>query len=143
MQEVVVPLALVAGLVLLLLAAALAFTLRRLALALTGAWFDCSLRRPDGRWTLGVARYRSDRVDWFRTFSFSVRPLRTWSRDDLAVLGRRSTEGNETTAVLPHAVVVRCRHRNEEVDLAMSDDAYTGFASWIESAPPGRHARVT
>ena len=143
MQEVVVPLALVAGLVLLLLAAALSFTARRYLLSRSGAWFDCSLRRADGRWTLGIARYRNDRVDWFRAFSLSLRPLRTWLRDDLAVLGRRATEGAETTAVLPHAVIVRCRHRDEELDLAMSDDAYTGFASWIESAPPGRHARVT
>ena len=143
MQEVVVPLAVVAGIVLLLLLVAAAFVLRKLTISRRGAWFDCSLRRPDGRWTLGIARYRNDRVDWFRAFSFSVRPLRTWLRDDLAVLGRRSTEGSEATAVLPHSVVVRCRHGTEEVDLAMSDDAYTGFASWIESAPPGRHARVT
>ena len=143
MQEVVVPLAVVAGIVLLLLLTASAFVVRKLTISRRGAWFDCSLRRPDGRWTLGIARYRNDRVDWFRAFSFSLRPLCTWLRDDLAVVGRRPTQGSEVTAVLPHSVVVRCRHGDDEVDLAMSDDAYTGFASWIESAPPGRHARVT
>lgn len=143
MEEVVVPLAVVAGLVLLLVAVAVLFTARRLTLARRGASFDCSVRCPDGRWTLGVARYGSDRIHWFRVFSLSLRPLHTWLRDDLTVLWRRPTEGPEVTAVLPQSVVVRCRHRSQEMDLAMSDDAYTGFASWIESAPPGRRAPVT
>lgn len=143
MDQVTVPLAVVAGLVVLLVAVAAAFTVRRVTLARRGASFDCSLRRPDGRWSLGVARYDSDRIHWFRVFSFSLRPLSTWLRDELVVVGRRDTQGAETTAVLPHAVVVSCRHGTGELDLAMSEDAYTGFASWIESAPPGRHSRVT
>jgi hypothetical protein len=142
-EQVVVPLAVVVGIVLLLVAAAAGFTARRIALARRGASFDCSLRRADGRWTLGIARYGNDRIDWFRAFWYSWRPQCTWLRDDLAVLGRRVPQGSETTAVLPHAVVIHCRHRSDELDLAMSDDAYTGFASWIESSPPGRHANVT
>jgi hypothetical protein len=142
-EEIVVPVAIVAALVALLVAAAIAFTARRLTVARRGASFDCSLRRSDGHWSLGVARYGNDRIEWFRVFSFSFRPLQTWLRDDLSVVGHRPTKGAETTAVLPQAVVVRCRHRDDELDLAMSEDAYTGLASWIESAPPGRHARVT
>lgn len=143
MQEIVVPLAVVAGLVLLLVAAAGLFTARRVAISHRAASFDCSMRCPDGRWRLGVARYGDDRISWFPVFSFSLRPLRAWLRDDLSVRGRRPPTGPELTAVLPHAVIVSCRYRGDDLDLAMSDDAYTGFASWIEAAPPGRHARVT
>lgn len=143
MQEIVVPLAVVAALALLLVALASAFVLRRQTLARRAASFDCSLRRPDGHWSLGIARYSTDRLEWFRIFSFSFRPMTTWLRDEMVVLERRATAGTEMTAVLPHAVVVHCRHRGDELDLAMSDEAYTGFASWLESAPPGRHAHVT
>src|SRR6185437_66383 len=40
--------------------------------------FDCSLRvgsSPAAKgWRLGVARYESDRIDWYRVFSVSPRP---------------------------------------------------------------------
>ncbi|MFP5336784.1 MAG: DUF2550 domain-containing protein [Actinomycetes bacterium] len=143
MQEVVVPLAVVAALALLLVTTAAAFVVRRQTIARRAASFDCSLRRPDGHWSLGIARYGHDRIDWFRIFSFSLRPMTSWSRDELVVLARRGPEGSEATSVLPHSVVVRCRHRDDELDLAMSGEAYTGLASWLESSPPGRHAHVT
>ena len=44
---------------------------------------------------------------------------------------------------VPEAVLVRCRHRGAPLDLAMSRDAYTGFASWLEAAPPGPRSSVT
>lgn len=143
MGDLVVPLAVVAALALLLVLAAALFTARRLSLTRSGGSFDCSVRRHDGSWSLGVARYGTDRLDWFRVFSFALRPRQTWERGELSVLERRPVRGAEQTAVLPQSVVVRLRHRDSDVDLAMSEDAYTGLASWLESAPPGRHAPVT
>jgi len=142
-EDLVIPVAVVTALALLLVALATAFVVRRQSLARRAASFDCSLRKPDGHWSLGIARYGEDRIEWFRIFSFSFRPGSTWLRDEMVVLDHRSTVGSEVTAVLPQAVVVHCRHRGAELDLAMSDDAYTGLASWLESSPPGRHAHVT
>jgi Protein of unknown function (DUF2550) len=142
-DQIVVPLTIVVAVVALLVSTALLFTVRRVVLSRRGASFDCSLRRPDGSWTLGVARYGDDRLHWFRVFSLSVRPRLTWLRDELAVVVRRPSRGTEVTAVLPHAVVVECRYAGEDLDLAMSDDAYTGLASWLEAAPPGRNVHVT
>jgi hypothetical protein len=142
-HEIVVSVAVLAALVLLLVGLAVVFTARRVSLTRRGASFDCSVRRPDGHWSLGIARYGADHLDWFRIFSFSLRPREAWQRDALVVVERRLTAGAETTSVLPQSVVVHCEHRGQRLDLAMSDDAYTGFASWLESAPPGRHAHVT
>ncbi|GAB3258598.1 DUF2550 domain-containing protein [Kineococcus gypseus] len=129
--------ALVALLLLLLL------VLRRRRLTGRLGTFDCSLRHPGSRrWALGVARYETDRLDWYRTFSLSPRPSRTFARGALDVTRRRDAEGSERLAVQPGALVVECRHAGDPLELAMGADAYTGFASWLESAPPGQNVNV-
>jgi hypothetical protein len=64
----------------------------------------------------------------------------------LAVTLFRDAEGAELVAVQPGAMVVECRLEvdgsGEEIDFAMGRDAYTGFASWLESAPPGQGVNV-
>lgn len=120
-----------------------AFALRRRALTRARGAFDCSVRVPGRPWTQGVARFGSLQVEWWKVFSLSPRPGCTWRREDLAVLERRWAGTGEVGALLPDAVVVHCRHRDGELDLAMSREAYTGFASWLESAPPGPTSSVT
>ncbi|WP_092867028.1 DUF2550 domain-containing protein [Quadrisphaera sp. DSM 44207] len=131
------------------------FALRRWLLTRTRGAFDCSVRlqgRPGARagrgrqgrgWSQGVARFGSDRVDWWKVFSLSPRPGGTWARDDLSVVERRPPGHGEVDAVLPDAVVVRCCLRGRPLELAMTQEAYTGFASWLEAAPPGPRSRVT
>ncbi|WP_432487588.1 DUF2550 domain-containing protein [Kineococcus sp. SYSU DK018] len=105
--------------------------------------FDCSMRASGSRrWALGVARYETDRLDWYRLFSLSPRPSCSFARGALDVTRRRDAEGHERLAVQPEAIVAECRHGGVEVELAMSTDAYTGFASWLESAPPGQNVNV-
>lgn len=140
----VVPLEIVAALVILLVAGAGLFTVRRLLISRTVGAFDCSMRRPGASgWTTGVARYGPGRIDWFRIFSLSPRPARGWAQSALSVVGRRQADGAEVFAVLPGACIVRCRAGEEDVELAMSPDSYVGFASWIEAAPPGQRGTVT
>jgi hypothetical protein len=108
--------------------------------------FDCSLRfgatsRGMG-WRLGVARYEADRIDWYRMFSFSPRAGTSLVRADLLVQERRRPAGPESFAILAGALIVRCRYRDEVVELAMSEQAYTGFAAWLEAAPPGQNVNV-
>lgn len=109
--------------------------------------FDCSLRRrsssrPGLGWSLGVARYGSDTVDWFRVFGFSPRPSHSLVRRHLTILGRRVPAGHETFAVMTGFVVLVLAHGEEQVELAMSEQAATGFASWVEAGPPGQHVNV-
>jgi hypothetical protein len=124
----------------------LALVLRRRYLARVGGTFDCSIRVKHGAlaplgkgWVLGLARYAEDRLDWYRVFSYSPRPRRVLRRRDLQVQGRRTPTGNEALALVSGAVVVECRARGGQVELAMTDEALTGFLAWLESAPPGRH----
>ncbi|SCD76803.1 Protein of unknown function [Streptomyces sp. DvalAA-14] len=58
------------------------------------------------------------------------------------MLGRRAPQGSEELALLSDAVVLSCAHRGTRLELAMSDDALTGFLAWLEAAPPGQRVNV-
>lgn len=145
MGELTVPLEIASGIALLLVLGVVLFTVRRVVLARTIGSFDCSLRAcsAPGSWTIGVARYGPNRLDWYRVFSLSPRPSRCFERDELQVVGIRGPEAGEAFSVLPGVSVVRLWHDGEDLDLAMAGDCYTGLASWLEAAPPGRTGRVT
>ncbi|MBC2869316.1 DUF2550 domain-containing protein [Streptomyces mexicanus] len=126
------------------------FGLRRRLIQRSGGTFDCSLRwevaeDPDtsGKgWSYGVARYNGDRVEWFRVFSYAPRPRRLLERASIEVAGRRLPEGEEELALLSDAVILVCVHRGVRLELAMSEDALTGFLAWLEAAPPGQRVNV-
>ena len=118
--------------------------LRRRFLSRSGGTFDCSLRlRPDASsrtgqgWTLGIARYSGDTLEWYRVFSYALRPKRVLGRRDLQVVDRRDPQGAEVFSLLSGAVVVRCVGAGGPVEFAMNEDTLTGFLSWVESSPPG------
>lgn len=142
---------LVSGLVVALVVIGLfVFGLRRRRIQRSGGTFDCSLRwgvagEPDisGKgWVYGVARYSGDHIDWFRVFSYSPRPRRLLERSSIEVIARRAPEGEEELALLADAIVLGCVHRGTRLELAMSDDALTGFLAWLEAAPPGQRVNV-
>jgi hypothetical protein len=118
------------------------FALRRRALQRRGATFDCSFRdtlAAHGRgWTLGVARYSDDSIEWFRVFSWSPRPRRRFARDELHVRTRRKPSGPEALSLTPGAVIVQCALETRTIELGMPEDALTGFLAWLEASPPGR-----
>ncbi len=147
MDDVLLPLVVVVtAFALLVVAAVVAFLVRRLILARGLGTFDCSLRGDTshraGGWILGVARYEADRLDWFRVFTISPRPARSLSRTRLVILDRRLPEGPESYSFFPGWVIVRCAYGALTLELAMSDPAYNGLAAWLESAPPGHHVNV-
>ncbi len=118
--------------------------LRRRFISRSGGTFDCSLRlRPAANpktgqgWTLGIARYSGDTLEWYRVFSYALRPKRVLGRRDLQVVDRREPHGAEVFSLLSGAVVVRCIEAGGPVEFAMSEDTLTGFLSWVESSPPG------
>ncbi|UED84019.1 DUF2550 domain-containing protein [Streptomyces profundus] len=137
-------------LLLLLVLGLFAFGLRRRVIQRSGGTFDCSARFAPPRagqslgkgWLYGVARYSGDRVEWFRVFSYAWRPRRSLHRERIQVRDRRIPQGDEELALLPGAVVLNCRHDGLDVELAMSEDALTGFLAWLEAAPPGQRVNV-
>ncbi|MCF3133759.1 DUF2550 domain-containing protein [Streptomyces olivochromogenes] len=126
------------------------FGLRRRLIQRSGGTFDCSLRwdvpeKPDANgkgWSYGVARYNGDRIEWYRVFSYAPRPRRVLERAQIEVAGRRLPEGEEELALLSDAVILACTHRGIRLELAMSEDALTGFLAWLEAAPPGQRVNV-
>src|SRR3954454_19436315 len=147
MGEFLLPLAVVATLVTVLVGVSAVVLARRLLLARGVGTFDCSLRRRTrpgrrGGWVLGVARYEADRLDWFQVLTVSPRPTRSLSRERLVILERRDPDAAHSYAVLPGWVVVLCAYGTSTLELAMSDGAHNGPAAWLESAPPGQHARI-
>lgn len=114
---------------------------RGLALRRRRGAFDCASRAPGGRWSSGVARIRRDEVGWWPVTALSPRPRWTWRRCEVQVVSVRTAGpadavGRPGEALSEGAVLAQCSHDGERFELAMSPDAYTGFASWLESGPP-------
>lgn len=110
---------------------------RRRWLAGRGRVFECSLRRPDSGWTLGVARFRDEHVEWYRVFSLSLRPRVTFHRGDTKVARVRAPEPREAPELYDGHVVTELGGRHAGTLLAMSRPDLNAFSSWTESGPPG------
>ena len=149
MHDLLIPLEVVVAVLVVTAALLLGVVSRRRFLTRAAGAFDCSLRfgsatkaAPGKGWRLGVARYEADRIDWYRVFSVSPRPGASLVRAELDVMDRRRPSAQESFAVLAGSIIARCRYRGSDVELAMTEQAYTGFASWLEAAPPGQNVNV-
>lgn len=120
---------------------------RRRVLSRFGGTFECSVRnRVPARgnaaasargWSLGLARYSGDQLEWFRIFSFATRPKYTFDRA-MTVGERRVPHGAEAFSLYAGHVAVSVRLESGRiVELAMSQSALMGFLAWTEAAPPG------
>lgn len=99
---------LAAFLVVLVLAAA-GIAARRFLLERGGGTVECGLRRQNGSWRLGVARYRGEELRWYGIFGLSVRPDEVFPRRDLTVVSRRLPTEAEAVSLGPGMIVVECR----------------------------------
>jgi hypothetical protein len=104
----------------------------------TGTPFTAAGVRDGRGWSYGIAQYGADRVDWYRIFSYAFRPAAVLTRRDLEVVGRRDPDGTEELALFPGWTILDCRFGAGYAELALSEDALTGFLSWLEAAPPGQ-----
>lgn len=129
------------ALVLLVLLYGVALVVRRRILSREGGTFELSYRvRPDraGRgWVLGLGRYSGEHLEWFRIFSLSPRPRRSWSRRQLAYVGRREPHGGEQMALYSDHVIVLVDEGDRRLEMAMGPSSLTGFQAWLEASPPG------
>ena len=118
---------------------------RRRWLTGQGGLFDCAYRVGDGvpgsGWVLGLARYRDDRLEWFRAFSLGLRPSVSLQRGFTTYIQQRPASGLEQLVLFEDSSVVLVRDRVtcHEHSLAMDGDTTMGLITWLESAPPGSH----
>jgi len=136
----------VAFLILAVLAAA-ALATRRYLLERGGGTVECGLRRPAGQgaWRLGIASYQGDELCWYDALGVLLRPEHVLHRRSLTVLSRRPSLSSEAATLGPRRVVVEvwtqqaAESADEHVELAMTEEALTGFLAWLEASPPGSH----
>ena len=113
---------------------------RRTLIERGGGSIDCGLRRRrDRRWRLGVAEYGPEELRWYPVFGLRLRPQAVFDRRALCVVSRRPADPVEVTSLGPGTVVVECDTGAPAglVELALGEDALTGFLAWLEAAPPG------
>ena len=123
----------------------LMLAVRRRWLDRLGGTFACSLRlrmtTPGAGWVLGVGRYSEGILEWFRFFSYSLRPRIVFPRRNIRVLETRMPDPVEAVALNADEKVLRIEmhdgHTDAEWELAMSEESLTGLLSWLEAAPPG------
>jgi hypothetical protein len=142
---------LAAVLVLIFLAAA-ALAFRRYLLERSGGTVECALRTPagSGSWRLGVLAYAQDTLEWHGALGILLRPERVFHRRSLTVVAQRPADATETVTLGTDRTVVEIAlqppaddpaepAKGPRVELAMTDQALTGFLAWLESSPPGSH----
>jgi hypothetical protein len=131
-------------LVLLLLALPLSLVVRRRWLTRGGGVFELSVNDRAGvsprGWTLGLARYSDDRLEWYRFFSWRLRPSRTFLRSTLVAVDQRVPHGPEAFSLYAGHVIVECRDGKRPVQLAMGEPSVMALLAWLESQPPGRNS---
>jgi hypothetical protein len=131
-----------AALLLLALLAALALAVRRFLLERGGGTVECGLRNPavEGAWRLGVASYQRDELCWYGALGVLLRPEEVFPRRALSVISRRPSLPAEAIVLGPERIVVEvCAGPAGHVELAMTEQALTGFLAWLEASPPGSH----
>src|SRR5215469_8591493 len=115
---------------------AIGLAIRRILLDRRGGTVQCGLRRPGGTWRLGVAVYEEDELRWYDAVGVLLTTDEVLARQTLAVASRREVYPAEAALLGQGKVVVSCTVGEvpETVELAMAEDALTGFLAWLESA---------
>jgi len=112
--------------------AALLFLLRWWVLVRARGTVVCHLRVKGRSWRSGVARYAGSELHWIPFLGLGLRPRHALARRGLTVFTRRPPEAGDGPA---GCWTIDCG----TVSLAMTEDALTGFLSWLEAAPPSAH----
>lgn len=117
---------------------------RRRWLSGRGGVFDCALRIEGRRhhWQLGMARYEGEQLQWYRVFSWHVRPRLVLDRQQTTWAGQRRPSVEESMILFTDHQVVKLagvdrRGAPRDYELAMMPASVTGLMSWLEASPPG------
>ena len=140
-----------AAVLVLVVLAAVVLASRRYLLERSGGTVECALREPPGTgaWRLGVMSYAHDSLRWHGALGVLLRPEREFHRRALTVVSRRPAGPGETVTLGADRVVVEVEVKppadaygsppGEHLELALSEQALTGFLAWLEASPPGSH----
>ena len=86
------------------------------------------------RWVYGIGRYAGTELRWYRAFGIGTRPSRVLDQTSVQLVRHRKPLPGEQSALPSTAVVVECRDQNGMTVLALTEDGFTGFVSWLEAA---------
>ena len=145
-----------AAVLVLVVLAAVVLASRRYLLERSGGTVECALRQPagSGTWRLGVLSYARDSLRWHGALGVLLRPEYEFCRRSLSVVSRRPADAAEAVTLGLDRLVVEVDVEAEppdsspgsaqvtqltRVELAMTEQALTGFLAWLEAAPPGSH----
>jgi Protein of unknown function (DUF2550) len=125
----------------LIVLAAAALAARRYLLERSGGTVECGLRLASrANWRLGVLSYQRDELCWFGALGVLLRPDQVFHRRALAVVARRPADLAEAAALGADRIIVEVSTGGDaHVELAMTEEALTGFLAWLEASPPGSH----
>lgn len=128
------------GIGILLVLLAVSYLGRQLIVARHAGSFECTLARRSlvGRevWQLGMMRFGTDRLRWFRAVSLRVRPEESLLRRDIRDLHRTPLEdadGQREPSVLVELIMADGARRR----MILSASAASGMMAWLEGAPVG------
>ena len=140
---------LLAAFLVILVLAAVGIAARRFLLERGGGTVECGLRRQNGSWRLGVARYRGEELRWYGIFGLSVRPDEVFPRRDLTVVSRRLPTEAEAASLGPGMIVVECRLGEDTSQLGSGSGGSGGSGSGgggpgagPEDSPAVKYARA-
>jgi hypothetical protein len=88
------------------------------------------------RWLYGMGRYVGGEMRWYRAIGVGSRPTLVVRRGEVEVVRRRAPMHSERTSLPSGAVVLECQSPQTPFTMALSEGAYTGFVSWLESSAP-------
>ena len=96
--------------------------------------------------------YQNDALCWYGALGVLLRPEHVYTRRALSVVSRRPALPSEAVVLGADRIVVELAtgappadracppgEGAQRVELAMTEQALTGFLAWIEAAPPGSH----
>lgn len=135
LNELGIPVIILAVALLLLLMMLGAMGVRRHQLRRALGTFDASISTTSGKWMMGVCRYTGTELEFLRLLSVTPVPRHRFVRTALQINGWREAEPDERTRIQPGAVVVSLTDGNDPILLAMDYGSYTGLRSWVEAGP--------
>ena len=139
------------GLVVVLVVAALVFTgvaclaVRSRVIARHGGIVECGVREtPTAKWRQGLAEFQRSQLCWHPAVSLRLRPQACFDRAGLVIARCRRPTDAEAARFGTEIIIAECEIRHAEptgpgdigqVELAMSQAAFTGLLAWLESSP--------
>jgi len=129
----------------LVFAAVAGLALRSRVIARHGGIIECGLRQaPGAKWRQGLAEFQRSQLCWHPAVSLRLRPQACFDRAGLAIARCRRPTDAEAARFGAEVIIAECEVRHAQpagaadigqVELALSQAAFTGLLAWLESSP--------